>query len=254
MSRRAPRLPENLADVLGEILRHGVGRPFRIPDLRKSLSYRRGEQQALDRRIRQLRAYGYAIPYSNKDNTYVLVADQPSGPTAETAAVPSRLAAQIKHIANGRCQMCGKTIRDDGIRLDVDHRVPRKWGGRSEADNLWAICSGCNNAKQAFFETLPNSVMEKCMSPTEVWIRLGECLKAFEGKICPRSLLEVVGQDDEWTRRLRELRDLGWQIDHVRDPNAKGRYRHAYRLRRWAPLPSSVATAVAKAKNRRPGR
>ncbi len=127
MSRMAPKLPENLADVLGEILRHGVGRPFRITDLRKSLSYRRGEQQALDRRIRQLRDYGYDIPYSKKDNTYVLVADKPSGPTAETAAVPSRLAAQIRHIANGRCQMCGKTINDDGIRLDVDHRVPRKW-------------------------------------------------------------------------------------------------------------------------------
>jgi 5-methylcytosine-specific restriction endonuclease McrA len=244
--------PSHLADVLKAILTHGIGRPFRISELRHALPTYRGEQQALDRRVRQLRDYGYDVRYRKKDNSYLLASSSPTGNRIDTSAISARLAAQVRLIANGQCQMCGNTIKEDGIRLEVDHRVPRKWGGRTEADNLWAICSTCNNAKQAFFQTLPNSVMEKCMAPKEVWIRIGECLKAFEGKVCPRALLEVVGQDDEWTRRLRELRVLGWKIVSVRDPNAQGRYVYAYSLRHWMPWPENlVATIKSKRKARR---
>ena len=40
--------------------------------------------------------------------------------------------------AKGRCSMCGRTIAEDRIKLVVDHKIPREWGGRTVDDNLWA--------------------------------------------------------------------------------------------------------------------
>ena len=247
MAKRAIGLPTNLAQIVEVLRAHGIGRPISLETLRQRLPSSLGDQEGLTRRIRQLREWGYSIPYTKKTDSYVLRSAEPTEIKGDTQSVPSRVAAQIRLNAHGTCQMCGKTIRDDGIKLDVDHRVPRRWGGETEADNLWAICQTCNISKQAFFATLPNSVMERCMAPKEVWVRLGEALKIFEGQICPRALLETVGQDDEWTRRLRELRDLGWEVQSVRDPNAKGRHAYAYKLIKWKPWPDNVTAAIAAA-------
>jgi hypothetical protein len=251
MASKSGRLPANLAPILQAFVDHGIGQPICLDALRRQLPSSLGQQDDLPRRIRELRTWGYEIPFSKKINAYVLKSDKPTGIKRDTQAIPSRLAAQIRLNAHGTCQMCGRTIKEDGIRLDVDHRVPRHWGGQTEADNLWAICQECNISKQAFFATLPNSVMEKCMAPKEVWIRLGEALKAFEGRVCPRALLETVGQDDEWTRRLRELRDLGWIVRSVRDPDGKGRHAYAYTVLFWKPWPENVTVAIKAAQDSR---
>lgn len=44
------------------------------------------------------------------------------------------------------CQMCGAGI-EDGVKLHVDHRVPRAKGGTSDDDNLWTLCHMCNGGK-----------------------------------------------------------------------------------------------------------
>jgi 5-methylcytosine-specific restriction endonuclease McrA len=43
-----------------------------------------------------------------------------------------RARAEIIHGAHGRCQMCGRTIEKDGIKLVVDHKKPRDWGGGND--------------------------------------------------------------------------------------------------------------------------
>ena len=46
-----------------------------------------------------------------------------------------------------KCQACGKTPQDDGVSLEVDHRIPISKGGTSDEDNLQTLCKPCNQSK-----------------------------------------------------------------------------------------------------------
>lgn len=123
--------------------------------------------------------------------------------------VSQKRRAEIIHSARGRCQMCGRTIKAHAITLVVDHKKPRDWGGGNEVENLWAICEECNGGKKAFFSSLDAgaAMMKAVMSHKSVHVRIGELLKAIGvGNPTPSSLLEVVADQDDWQKRLRELR------------------------------------------------
>lgn len=45
------------------------------------------------------------------------------------------------------CVYCGKSSIEDGVKLAVDHVVPRNSGGKSEASNLVTCCLECNSQK-----------------------------------------------------------------------------------------------------------
>lgn len=45
-----------------------------------------------------------------------------------------------------KCRLCGRAA-DDGVKLEVDHRVPVSKGGASDAVNLWTLCWECNRGK-----------------------------------------------------------------------------------------------------------
>ena len=47
-----------------------------------------------------------------------------------------RVKAAVRHAAHGRCQMCGKTLVEDHIKLVVDHKRPKAWGGTNDLENL----------------------------------------------------------------------------------------------------------------------
>ena len=49
---------------------------------------------------------------------------------------------------------CAGRQSKDGIKLVVDHKKPRAWGGTNDLDNLWAICAPCNSGKKAYFSSL----------------------------------------------------------------------------------------------------
>src|SRR2546427_7872119 len=126
--------------------------------------------------------------------------------------------AQILRDAHGKCGMCGRTIEKHGITLVVDHKTPRDWGGSNEAQNLWAICEDCNGGKKAYFSSLNVNpqTMKHVMSHESVHVRIGEMLKAVGvGNRTPSVILEIVAGQDDWQKRLRELRDpvIGWKID-----------------------------------------
>jgi hypothetical protein len=48
-----------------------------------------------------------------------------------------------------RCRICGRTAAEDGVKLEVDHKVPRSKGGADTEDNLWTLCFDCNRGKRA---------------------------------------------------------------------------------------------------------
>lgn len=48
---------------------------------------------------------------------------------------------------NYRCQLCGRSAQD-GVTLEVDHKVPRAKGGSNDPSNLWTLCFDCNRGKR----------------------------------------------------------------------------------------------------------
>ena len=45
-----------------------------------------------------------------------------------------------------RCRECGKSNKE--VSLDVDHIYPWSKGGPTSEENLWTLCTDCNNAKK----------------------------------------------------------------------------------------------------------
>lgn len=49
-----------------------------------------------------------------------------------------------------RCRQCGRSAADEnGLRLEVDHRISIDQWGRTEEANLWTLCLDCNRGKVA---------------------------------------------------------------------------------------------------------
>lgn len=46
-----------------------------------------------------------------------------------------------------RCQICGRTAQD-GVKLEVDHKIARSKGGSDDLSNLWTLCFDCNRGKR----------------------------------------------------------------------------------------------------------
>ncbi len=77
----------------------------------------------------------------------------PEGPPAEwKARERSKLNSAVRYLIlkrdTYRCQLCGASAVDqNGVRLEVDHRVPIEKWGRTVEDNLWTLCQTCNRGK-----------------------------------------------------------------------------------------------------------
>jgi hypothetical protein len=217
-----------------------------------------GEQTHLDRRKRDLKKW-FLIEKAKsiqtvdgKKQTVILYKFRGKRHhVTDEGEIGQRLRAEVIHAAHGRCQMCGKTIEAHGITLVVDHKKPRDWGGSNSRENLWAICEECNAGKKAFFSALnaDSEMMRKAISHDSVHVRIGELLKAVGvGKRTPSSLLEIVADQDDWQKRLRELRYpvIGWEIDTQLYKDASGKKSSDYILRSYQPWPDDPSGKIRR--------
>lgn len=63
----------------------------------------------------------------------------------DESTISGSLRIRVLEAAQGRCQLCGTSIKEAPI--DVDHIVPRSLGGKTELSNLQALCYRCNRGK-----------------------------------------------------------------------------------------------------------
>ena len=63
----------------------------------------------------------------------------------DESTISGPLRIQVLEAAQGRCQLCGTSIKEAPI--DVDHIIPRSLGGKTELSNLQALCYRCNRGK-----------------------------------------------------------------------------------------------------------
>jgi 5-methylcytosine-specific restriction endonuclease McrA len=160
----------------------------------------------------------------------------------DSEPISQRLRANALRDAHARCQMCGRTIEQHGITLVVDHKIPRSWGGKTEAENLWALCEDCNAGKKDLFSSIDSPQIRAAIVHDSPHVRIGELLKAAGiGNPVPSELIHFVADQDQWDKRLRELRYLGWEIQAKTKKSPAGKNRSFYILRRyteWPPDPS----------------
>jgi len=223
-------------------------------EMRTALELQSEEQVQFGRRRRDLHYY-YRIDKKRIGRKTVYVYVGPRKQPLDAAPVDLKTRAIVLHAAYGRCGMCGRTIAKHGITLAVDHKVPRAWGGKTELDNLWAVCTDCNQGKKNLFASVDSAPMRSAIKHESVHVRIGELLKgAGLGVPVPSYMLDLIAHQDEWRKRLRELRYLGWKITASRANVSPGRFRSAYRLDKfteWPPDPSGWIANYEKERLRR---
>jgi hypothetical protein len=118
------------------------------------------------------------------------------------------------------------------------------------SENLWAICEECNSGKKNLFETQDQDLMRRVMQYDSVHVRIGETLKAKPGQPLPSSLLEFVADQDDWKKRTRELRYLGWKVRVIKK-KVNGKIRAFYQLDEWKPWPDNPTAVIRQYEQRR---
>lgn len=205
------------------------------------------------RRVRELNPFFWIDKTQGRRPRYVLSARKPIIPDEEKIDDAKR--ARI--LQPGRCAMCGKTPLEDGVKLVVDHKIPKEWGGGNEDENLQPLCEQCNAGKKNHFKSYAPFVDQIRVAATydEPQKRLGELLKAFGFEEWVRSdVLAIVANakdyQEDWQRRLRDLRYIGWDYE-VRTQWEGGRVWSYYRLTKSDSWPENIASAIKLEYDRR---
>lgn len=193
-------------------------------------------QQHLDRRVRDLDPI-YEIERSRKGSRtiYRLIGERPEG-EYDYGVISKTLRAKILTRDGRRCRMCGKTVDEDHVKLHIDHKIPREWGGVTSEENLWCLCSGCNEGKRNYFASFDPKLMITVLGHDSVHRRIAEILRLKLGEWVDCDLIEFVANFDDyqtdWNKRLRELRYFDFRIDS-RNRKVGRRTLSYYRLNNW---------------------
>lgn len=207
------------------------------------------EHSQTDRRLRSLRERGLDLPAvrQGREFRYVLRGWRPGGARKSAPDISSKTRSQV--LAPQRCAICGKTPLEDGVKIVIDHKIPQAWGGGDEVENLQPLCEECNGGKKAWFATYNSHAEEigQAITHDEVHRRIGELLKALEGQWVFTELIGIVASaqayQEDYQKRLRELRTLGWIIPHQKRHHEGARVRTYYKCTHWEPWPDGPIIA-----------
>ncbi|MBF5044505.1 HNH endonuclease [Aggregicoccus sp. 17bor-14] len=240
--------------ILG--LLKGVGnRGATIHDIRSRL--RVGAQQHVDRRLRELDA-SHTIERRREGRNTFYVYKGVRRKRLNSSAISKSLRAEVLHAHGRQCQMCGRSPAKDKVRLHIDHRIPRAWGGKTVFENLEPLCSACNEGKKNLFKTLTSKQMREILATKSVHERLARALHATPGKPVPARFLMLVANSgtvqDDWQKRLRELRYIGLKITVSRHKTPEGHVTTDYTLTNWVRLPSDTSERIRRIERSRAAR
>jgi hypothetical protein len=175
--------------------------------------------------------------------------------TAEVLPISTRLRAQV--LAPARCVQCGRSPTEHGVVLHVDLKVPWDWGGTNDPENLQPLCEECRDGKRQYFQTYASysEHIRQAASFDEPQRRIGELFKALKGEWVPSELIGIVASakeyQEDYQRRIRDLRFLGWNYEKRRRYHEGARVRVYYRLLHAEPWPTNIRTAITAEENRR---
>ena len=212
----------------------------------------RTDHSQIQRRRRNLNPY-FVIRRTVEGRThrYELIGLKAQLPEGDRQISRALRAEVLQH---GRCEMCGRHT-SEGVRLQVDHKIPGSWGGTDDRENLQALCEDCNEGKKDRFAHYDDHASEiaSIIHYEEPHRRIGELLKAFDGEWVPTDLIRFVASaqqfQEDYQKRLRELRVLGWIIGNERRLEG-GRHVSYYRVTHWEPWPEGSIRAEIRRRER----
>jgi 5-methylcytosine-specific restriction endonuclease McrA len=239
-------LPRPLHQEIYEVLYRRRANPPDMHEIQAAVKDKDARKPQFNRRVREIRDVFVVEGKNVVGGRFVYELKGMRAAPKAAPGISKRVRAQV--LKDQRCAMCGRTPGEDGVRLHVDHKVPREWGGTSDIDNLQALCSECNEGKRDFFSTFDAHAekVKQAVNYDEPHRRIGELLKAFAPEDVPSDLLSIVASakqyQDDWQKRLRELRVLGWRIKPVKQ-KVEGRVRVRWRLEHSEPWPKDSIRA-----------
>jgi 5-methylcytosine-specific restriction endonuclease McrA len=192
----------------------------------RSLGYDAGDQAHADRRMRDLKQWWHVRKRRDGKVVRYMIGEMREKPHVRGVSLADRAIV----LRRGKCAMCGWTVAEDGIKLVVDHKVPHDWGGTDDLENLQALCEECNAGKKALFSSLDDDVMREVIKYPSVHHRIAKALLIKRGMPVPSKMLEIIADQEDWHKRLRELRYLGWVIEVCKRKLPSGRVTSAYVL------------------------
>jgi 5-methylcytosine-specific restriction endonuclease McrA len=236
-----------------KVLFENQDKSMSMADIRHALGLEAGQQEHLNRRMRELyRVFNVERTRNGTETLYRLISQREVQLNTENISNADRAWA----LRDKRCAQCGKTPEEDGVRLHVDHKIPQAWGGTNDRDNLQALCSQCNEGKKNLYATYDKYAdkIKEAANYEEPHRRIGELLKAFNGEPVPSDLVEVVAKSktyqDDWQKRMRELRELGWEYSFTKK-REDNRVKSYFVLEHYEPWPEGSIRAAIKAQELR---
>lgn len=131
------------------------------------------------------------------------------------------------------CGYCGRTPDDEGVKLEVDHIVPRASGGTDEITNLVTSCWDCNHGKAAkSLDDKAPSLTQAMANTRERALQLDEYRK-WQGALDEVSAEIVHRIWDEWVAafggdktRNDEDKTTTWSVRYIGVPSRQALMRH----------------------------
>lgn len=119
------------------------------------------------RRIRELRAEGWNIVYKQSPQGYILASIQQAVKDTDKY-VNLKLRQKVFERDSHTCQKCGykggeKYPDGETVKLEADHVISLKKGGRTVEENLLTVCSRCNAGKKSLYD-YPETIKNKILS------------------------------------------------------------------------------------------
>jgi len=178
------------------------------------------------RSIRTLREKGWQI--ESLQEGYILHSLEQLETGKKRVGINDKLRYAVLHRDGSVCQRCGRTPKD-GIKLVVDHKIPVDWGGKTELDNLWPLCTECNGGKKNFFSDYDAGIMKQIVLLDSGWQRLKRFFELVPNEIIEPIKLDVVSGIRDWERTLRAIRakenmKIEWIPKSAQHPQGGYRY------------------------------
>ena len=178
------------------------------------------------RSVRTLRQEGWEI--ESKHDGYILNSTNQKPTGKNRVNINNKLRYEVLSRDGSKCKRCGKTP-DDGIKLEVDHKIPVEWGGTNDINNLWTLCNECNGGKKHFFSDFDGGVMKKVQIESSGYKKLVKFFELCPNKVIEPVKLEVISGMRDWTRTVRLIRakeamDIEWIQESKAYPAGGYRY------------------------------
>ncbi len=188
-------------EIILKLLLNNVGRVVSNDIITKATGIRSWARQ-----LRFLRQEGYDIKFVRKENGYILLSEiKKEG--QKRVPINQKQRYRILKRNGFRCRACGLGA-SDGVKLQVDHKVPVDWKGKELYENgdLQTYCEPCNLGKKNFYSDFDREEIEKIFSLKSGTAKIEFLFRQRKGQPISYEVLEAISEIRDWERTLRHIR------------------------------------------------